>query len=167
MTINITNELLATIALFFGLQVINVILNSVKTLIMAKTDNAHMSAGINALTFGFYTLVVNQIAHLDLWVTVPVTVVTNVIGVYLSYWLFRKLKKDSLWKIEIYCPQQYDHEIIIAECQNAKIPFAETSPNFLTVYCYTQAHSRAVKDALKLTAEHGTKYNITEINKKF
>ena len=91
-----------TIGIFFTLQVINVILNTAKTLIMTRTNNPHLSAVINAITFGFYAAVVKQIAGLDLTITITITVVTNVIGVYLTYWIAGKLQKDNLWKIEIY-----------------------------------------------------------------
>jgi len=160
-------EILSAVGLFAGLQVINVILNSLKSLIMAKNDSPHQSALINAVTFGFYTLIVNYIAHMDLMITVPVTIVTNVIGVYITYAIFGQMKKDSLWKVEIYCPKPYDFDIVAGTLEENDVDFSCFSDKVLTAYCYTQEQSRIVAEVVKLTAEHGVKYNITEITKRF
>lgn len=160
-----TTQMLITIGIFAGLQTINVILNSLKTLIMAKTDNPHLSAGINALTFGFYAIVVNQIAHLPLEITVPATVVTNVIGVYATYWIFNKAKKDSLWKIEVYA-----HLIgsLMKTLEENDISFFLVTPNVIQVYCYKQAESDIVNNWIKSQdEENNVRYNIVEIKKTF
>lgn len=87
------------IALFFVCQLINVGLNTAKTIIMHKEEKISSSV-INAITFGFYTIIVVMTASsLPLWITIIITVVTNLIGVYASMWLLDKLKKDSLWEI--------------------------------------------------------------------
>lgn len=156
------NEFVTVAIIFFALQLLNVILNTAKSLIMARTDNPHMSAMINAVTFGFYTVVVKQIASLDITMTTIVVIVTNVIGVYVTYWIAKKLKKDSLWKIEIYnksiAPLAY-------ELEQQKIPYAFITAEIVTAYCYTQSDSEKVKKII--TADPDTKYNITEITKKF
>lgn len=154
---------LTVIGIFTALQVINVVLNTAKTLIMARTDNPHTSALINAVTFGFYTVVVKQIATLDLLMTTIVVIVTNVIGVYLTYWIANRLKKDSLWKIEIYCKNL---DGVKSHLYGFQIPYAEITPEIITVYAYTQADSRTVKQIIE-TTPFEIKYNITEVTKKF
>lgn len=150
------------IALFFLLQFINVMLNTAKTLIMARTDNPHMSALINAVTFGFYTAVVKQIATLDLGMTIAVVVVTNVIGVYATYAIVNRLKKDNLWKIEIYIGTN----LRLREALEATgVPMTKTAPQMVTMYAYTQSDSERIKCALHNNS--CKKYNITEITKKF
>lgn len=150
------------IILFFGLQLVNVMLNTAKTLIMARTNNPHASAIINAITFGFYTAVVKQIATLDLPTTITVTVITNVIGVYVTYWIVNRMKKDSLWKVEVYGK-------LLAPLANAltenKIGYVFITPEVVTIYCYTQAESAIVSDLI--TNDPSLKYNITEITKRF
>ena len=154
------------IILFATLQIINVILNTAKTLIMSRTDNPHMSALINAITFGFYVAVVKQIATLDLTTTIIITVITNVIGVYITYAIARKLRKDDLWKVEIFAPNQSDMLSICDLLDEGNVSYYPDD-HLITAYCYTQTESKTVNDALKLTAEHGVKYNITVITKKF
>jgi hypothetical protein len=36
---------------------------------------------------------------LPLWITIIITIITNLIGVYGSMWLLDRFKKDSLWEI--------------------------------------------------------------------
>lgn len=87
------------IILFVICQFINVALNTVKTIIMHKEEKISSSV-INAITYGFYAIIVVMTASaLPLWITIIITIVTNLIGVYGSMWLLERFKKDSLWEI--------------------------------------------------------------------
>ena len=87
------------IVVFFVCSLINVILNTLKTIIMHKEQKIS-STIINAITYGFYAIIVVMTASaLDLWITILITIVANSIGVYGSMWLLEKFKKDSLWEI--------------------------------------------------------------------
>ena len=87
------------IVLFVVCQLINVALNTAKTIIMHKEEKVSSSI-INAITYGFYAIIVVMTASaLPLWITIVITFITNLIGVYGSMWLLDKFKKDSLWEI--------------------------------------------------------------------
>ena len=87
------------IVLFVVCQLINVGLNTAKTIIMHKEEKVSSSI-INAITYGFYAIIVVMTASaLPLWITIVITFITNLIGVYGSMWLLDKWKKDSLWEI--------------------------------------------------------------------
>ena len=87
------------VVVFFVCSLINVILNTIKTIIMHK-EKKISSTIINAITYGFYAIIVVMTASaLDLWITILITVVANAIGVYGSMWLLESFKKDSLWEI--------------------------------------------------------------------
>lgn len=87
------------VAVFFICQLINVALNTAKTIIMYR-ENKISSSIINAVTYGFYAIIVVMTASaLPLWLTILITFVTNLIGVYGSMWLLDRFKKDSLWEI--------------------------------------------------------------------
>jgi hypothetical protein len=89
----------AYIIAFVICQFINVALNTIKTIIMHKEEKISSSI-INAITYGFYAIIVVMTASaLPLWVTIVITIVTNLIGVYGSMWLLERFKKDSLWEI--------------------------------------------------------------------
>ena len=87
------------IVLFFVCQLINVALNTAKSIIMHKEEKIS-STLINAITYGFYTIIVVMTAsELPLWITIVITVITNIIGVYVSMLILEKFKKDKLWEI--------------------------------------------------------------------
>lgn len=87
------------IVLFVVCQFINVALNTAKTIIMHKEEKIS-SAIINAITYGFYAIIVVMTASaLPLWITILISAFTNLIGVYGSMWLLERFKKDSLWEI--------------------------------------------------------------------
>ena len=87
------------IIVFIICQLINVALNTIKTIIMHKEEKISSSI-INAITYGFYAIIVIMTASsLPLWITILITAITNLIGVYGSMWVLEKFKKDSLWEI--------------------------------------------------------------------
>ena len=87
------------IIVFVICQFINVGLNTAKTIIMHKEEKISSSI-INAITYGFYAIIVVMTASaLPLWITIVITIITNLIGVYGSMWLLDRFKKDSLWEI--------------------------------------------------------------------
>ena len=87
------------IVVFTVCQLINVALNTAKTIIMHKEEKVSSSV-INAVTYGFYAIIVVMTASaLPLWITIVITALTNLIGVYGSMWLLNRWKKDSLWEI--------------------------------------------------------------------
>jgi hypothetical protein len=87
------------IVVFFICSLINVALNTLKTIIMHKEEKTS-STIINAITYGFYAIIVVMTASaLDLWITILITILANAIGVYGSMWVLEKFKQDSLWEI--------------------------------------------------------------------
>ena len=91
---------MVAIIIFTVCSLVNVILSTMKTILTVRSTKVVASV-VNAVTYGFYAIVVKQLASLDLTVTVIVTIATNLIGVYLSMWLMDKMKKDCLWKISV------------------------------------------------------------------
>ena len=87
------------IVVFTVCQLINVGLNTAKTIIMHKEEKISSSV-INAVTYGFYAIIVVMTASaLPLWITIVISALTNLFGVYGSMWLLDRFKKDSLWEI--------------------------------------------------------------------
>ena len=100
------------IIVFTICQLINVALNTIKTIIMHKEKKISSSI-INAITYGFYAIIVVMTASaLPLWITIIITAITNLIGVYGSMWLLERFKKDSLWEITATTDRKNIDEII-------------------------------------------------------
>lgn len=151
---------------FFICSLINVMLSTLKTILTVKASKG-VATIINAITYGFYAIVVKQLASLDLITTVTVTIVTNIIGVYVSMWLLEKTKKDCLWKISVTTKDN----TLVEKLEKFSISYVMNPVQYkkqtyynIDVFSENQKDSSIIESILK---EYKVKYNITEINKKF
>lgn len=151
---------------FFICSLINVMLSTLKTILTVKASKG-VATIINAITYGFYAIVVKQLASLDLIITVTVTIVTNIIGVYVSMWLLEKTKKDCLWKISVTTKDN----TLVEKLEKFSISYVMNPVQYkkqtyynIDVFSENQKDSSIIENILK---EYKVKYNITEINKKF
>lgn len=98
--------MLKMITIFFVCSLINVMLSTVKTILTVRSTKL-VATIINALTYGFYAIVVKQLATFSLPVTVTITILTNIVGVYLSMFILEKFQKDKTWMITMTVPIEY------------------------------------------------------------
>ena len=152
------------IIIFTVCSLVNVILSTMKTILTVRSTKIVASV-INAVTYGFYAIVVKQLASLDLTVTVIVTIATNLIGVYLSMWLMDKMKKDCLWKISVTTKDKS----IVKKIENFDIEYTMSPIQYkketyysIEIFSKNQKDSTIIKNILN---EYKVKYNITEITK--
>lgn len=146
----ITQAILIDALIFFGCSLINVMLNTVKTIVMYK-QNILSSATVNSITYGFYTIIVVLMAgEMVLWEKVVLTAVSNFLGVIISMQIMKRLEKDKTWKIECNVYSEYTdriHDIMVDvphyynEIGNGRTVF-----NF---YCDTKEETRQVKEICK------------------
>lgn len=153
------------IVLFFVCQFINVALNTIKTIVMHKEEKVSSSL-INAITYGFYAIIVVMTASaLDLWITIVITIITNLIGVYVSMLVLEKLKKDSLW--EIVATLKFEKEKIARFAESLTdigvsfnmVDNWNKTETILHIYSKTQSESAKIKTLLDL---YGAKYIVHE-----
>ena len=155
---------MVAIIIFTVCSSVNVILSTMKTILTVRSTKVVASI-INAVTYGFYAIVVKQLASLDLTVTVIVTIATNLIGVYLSMWLMDKMKKDCLWKISVTTKdksivkkiENFDIEYTLSPIQYKKETYYS-----IEIFSKNQKDSTIIKNILN---EYKVKYNVTEITK--
>ena len=155
---------MAAIIIFTVCSLVNVILSTMKTILTVRSTKIVASV-INAVTYGFYAIVVKQLASLDLTITVIVTIATNLIGVYLSMWLMDKMKKDCLWKISITTKDKS----IVKKIENFDIEYTMSPIQYkketyysIEIFSKNQKDSSIIKNILN---EYKVKYNVTEITK--
>ena len=155
---------MVAIIIFTVCSLVNVILSTMKTILTVRSTKVVASV-VNAVTYGFYAIVVKQLASLDLTVTVIVTIATNLIGVYLSMWLMDKVKKDCLWKISVTTKdksivkkiENFDIEYTLSPIQYKKETYYS-----IEIFSKNQKDSTIIKNILN---EYKVKYNVTEITK--
>ena len=138
------------VLIFFVISLVNVMLSTVKSVLTVKATKG-VATLINAISYGFYAVVVKQLASLDLGATVTITILTNIIGVYISLWIVEKFKKDRLWKICL----STQHKEILEVLDVNEIPFTigKTKSNFETyysieIYSKTQEVSMKIKNLI-------------------
>ena len=91
----------AFLIVFIVLNVINVILQTIKS-IATVLCGKWIAAIVNAVTFGFYTIVVVFMTAdgLGLLWKALIIGIANLIGVYAVKYFEEKNRKDRLWKVE-------------------------------------------------------------------
>ena len=155
--------MMTTIIIFTICSLINVMLSTIKTIVMYK-KNIRSSALVNAVTYGFYTVIVVLMAggEMPLGWKILLTALTNFIGVALSMMIMKKLEKDKLWKVEatvIYIRK----EDVCDMLNKAKVPYNYIDGvgkyTLFNIFCSTQQQSTAVKEILKA---YEAKYFVSE-----
>ena len=149
------------IVVFVVCNIINVALNTFRSIIMHKEEKISSSI-INAITYGFYAIIVVMTASaLPLWITIVISAITNLIGVYGSMWLLERFKKDSLWEITATTDREHLEEI--REYLNVcKIPH---NYNLIDNYENTKIVFRIYSENQQQSVE--TKYILDKCNAKY
>lgn len=143
-------------------SLINVILSTLKTLIMV---NAGRSSAIiiNAVCYGFYTLVVKQLSSVDYVTAVVVTILANIVGVWISYKIMDLFKKDKLWRITVTLKTLEEHSSCVEELTKYNIGFTRVNDSLsIDIYSYNQTESAVIKNIL---SNYKHKYFIQEMAK--
>lgn len=154
--------MLKVIIIFCVCSLINVILSTLKTLIMVNAGEK-MSILINAICYGFYTLVVKQLGAVDYITAVVVTILANIVGVWISYRIMNLFKKDKLWRITATLKTKKEFEECIEKLAKYNIgytPIKDT--NSIDIYSYNQKESAIIKNILN---NYDYKYFVQEMSK--
>ena len=146
------------VIVFCVCSLINVILSTLKTLIMVNCGE-NMAILINAICYGFYTLVVKQLTSVDYVTAVVVTILANIVGVWISYRIMALFRKDKLWKVE--ATFRY-HNGFLTALQNCSIPhnYIDLGKYYIVnFYCATQVESANAKQFI---LKHNGNYFASE-----
>ena len=150
------------VIIFVVCSLINVILSTLKTLIMVNAGR-NSAIFINAVCYGFYTLVVKQLTSVDYATAVVVTVITNIVGVWASYKIMDLFKKDKLWRITVTLKNKQEFERCCNQLKKYNVGFTPIEKtNSLDVYSYNQKESLIIKNILN---NYKHKYFIQEMAK--
>ena len=156
-------ELNAFLIAFIVLNVINVIIQTIKSLITIN-GTPMAAAVINAITFAIYTIVVVFMTSEGLgiiWKAIIIGIV-NFIGVYVVKLFEVKSRKDKLWKIECTVLRGYT-KTLHSELDKADIPhnYLENVGKYtlFNIFCATQKESARAKEII---AKYDAKYFVSE-----
>ena len=130
------------LVLFIILNVINVILQTTKSIATVKCGKT-VAAIANAAAYGLYTIVIiYTVCDLPLWQKVLIVAGANFVGVFVVKWIEQKLEKEKLWKIEMAIPtKDFSHLKVLARLGTNKIPyssFISGKYEIFNCYCMTK-----------------------------
>ena len=151
------------LAVFIVLNVVNVVIQTVKSIATIKCG-ATGAAAINALAYGLYTVVVVYMSAdgLGLCWKAIIIALANLIGVYVVKVIEKKKRKDRLWKVEATINNALTnrvHEDLKAN--NLPHNFIPNVGKYsvFNIYCETQEDSQKAKIVLDY---HKAKYFVSE-----
>ena len=157
-------ELSAFLWVFIVLNVINVVIQTVKS-IATIVCGAWSAAAINAIAYGLYTVVVVYMNADGLGIFWKAVIIglANLIGVYAVKKFEQKNRKDKLWKIEVtFAYREGLIEILTNWARKNKVSYNYNSIGdyyVVNFYAPTQKESLLVKDFIK---KHNGKYFASE-----
>ena len=155
---------MSLIVQFIILNVVNVIIQTVKSICTIKC-NKYIAAVVNAIAYGLYTVVVvYMVCELSLWFKVIVIALANLIGVFVVKLIEEKSKKDKLWKIEATLKNQNlgNNDDCIIELKESQIPFNYIDiDRYLIVNCFCATQKESIK-AKQILDKYQAKYFVTE-----
>ena len=150
------------LVVFFVCSLINVILSTMKTLLMVRAGR-NSAIAINAICYGFYTLVVKQLTSVDYVTAVTVTILANIVGVWVSYKIMDFFKKDKVWRITATMKSKKEFDECVEELKKYNIGFSYIEQTkAIDIYSYNQQESAIIKTIL---ANYKHKYFIQEMAK--
>lgn len=150
------------LVIFIVLNIANVIIQTVKSLVTVKAGKG-MASIVNAIAYGLYTIVtVYLMCDLDLWLKALIVAICNLVGVFIVKFIEEKTRKAKLWKVETSILKGYQTDIITLLVK-ADIPFNYIESigkyTIFNIFCSTEKQSIAVKEILKI---YKAKYFVSE-----
>lgn len=151
------------IFIFLILQLVNVVLSTIKTIVTIKGNKLH-AALANGVYFGYYTFIIKAIGNNDVFiingqevdgtiVIAIITIITNFVGVYLSLLVIEKTRKDKLWllKVTIKTNQLKD---FVQELHENNMRFITLSSDWeiakpVDIYLYSKEETNICKSIMK------------------
>ena len=149
------------IILFFVCQLINVVLSTIKSVVTIKGTKLVASI-FSAVNYGFNTVIIKSIADVDLIVAVVVSVICNLIGVYIGLLITERMRKEQLWKITVTVPTQNLSQFKTELYEN-NIDFIayETSWEDFKVVDVFSKHKSTSKTIKEIFKHYNVKYTIS------
>lgn len=155
-------EISAFLCIFVVLNVINVVIQTAKSIITINGTKWSASV-INAVAYGLYTIVVVFMTAegLGLFWKAIIIGLANLIGVYVVKVIEEKSRKDKLWLVQATVSRKVALDLV-RKLKANDLPFNYVDINkyyLFNVYCATQSQSAKVKEVLN---SYNAKYFVSE-----
>ena len=160
---SMANVDIGLLVLFIVLTVVNVVLNTVRTIVTVK-GGMFWSSLVAAIAFGFYTIVIiYTVCELPMWMKATVTAVANFVGTYFVKYIELKVRKDRLWMVDVVI---YEKNLTFVKdylnkhgIQFSEMPISNSGSHVFHIYSNTKDESSNIRDLLKT---FNAKYVVVE-----
>ena len=149
------------ILLFIILQVVNVILSTIKSIVMIR-GNKWATIIANTIYFGVYTAVIKQVSNIDnLFLLISITMAANFIGTWVGINITDKIRKADLWTIKtvIKVERLKEYKKALNEVGLKYISYKTTWDEYTAVDILSESRtqSKVIKEILE---EFNAKYSV-------
>lgn len=147
---------------FIIATLVNVILSTLKSVITVKGGRMVASV-VNAIAYGFNTICIKSISDVELWVAILVTVVSNLVGVYIALTICKRFEKERLWKITVTVPTEnlkdFKHDLLDADIGFIVYETTYEKYKVVDVFSNKKEESRLLRTMIH---KYNAKYTINE-----
>ena len=150
---DIANLDIGLLALFVGLTVVNVILQTARVIVTVK-GGLFWSSLVSAVAFGFYVyIIVITVCPLPMWMKAGITAIANFVGTYFVKYIELKVRKDRLWMVDVVIFKKnlkYATDFLNERgIQFSEVPIANSESHVFHIYSNTQRESKEIKNLLR------------------
>lgn len=142
---------MVSIIVFVIVQTINVITSTIKS-ILTINGGKHTAGLANAVSWTVSAIIIKLISKHGLEVVIPITFITNYVGVYIGKTIMDKFKPVKLWTIQATL-KDVDIEKIEKSLISRSIKFvivpAINNRTILNIFTYTKAESALAIELLE------------------
>ena len=149
------------IILFIILQVVNVILSTIKSIVMIR-GNKWASIICNTIYYSFYTLVIKQLTKIDnIYILTGVTAGANFIGTWIGMTILEKIRKTELWRISTTVKKELlsEYKNALLEAKIKFISYETTWEDYSVVDIFSESKDQTKTIKNILTTYH-LSYNL-------
>lgn len=141
-----------SIIIFIIAQTINVITSTIKS-ILTINGGKHIAGLANAVSWTVSAIIIKLISKHGLEVVIPITFITNYVGVYIGKSIMDKFKPIKLWTMQATL-KDVDIEKIEKSLISRSIKFvivpAMNGRTMLNIFAYTKAESALAIELLEI-----------------
>ena len=147
---------------FLGLQLLNVIISTFKSVLTIRGTKL-TAALISALSYSVNIIIVYLVSrNLELYISIIITAVTNLLGVYTGLTLLDKFRQEQLWRIQTTVPTKtvsaFKKELLDKHIKFISYETTWDKFKVVDIFSESRAESKIIKEIIH---EHDAKYTIS------
>jgi hypothetical protein len=155
------------ISLFIILQIVNVILSTIKSIVLSKGYKWGTIIA-NTIYFGIYTAVLKQLALVDnMFLLIVITMIANFFGTWVGFDLLERIRKADLWivKTVVKIDRIKDYKAALNEAGIKYISYQTTWDECTAVDIFSESRDES-KTIKKILEQFDAKYSVYVSSKK-